>query len=67
VLATRLYNDLTTQLVEGRGLALVWTLLGEKQILSEGGDSPGSAVIGDAFRLSSDGVEGNIEYFPKVA
>ena len=59
-------RDALVKFLEKQGLALVWTVLGEKQILSSRGDSPGWAAISGAFKLRGDGLEGNLQYFPEL-
>jgi len=65
---TRCYSNvmLLSTFLTSKRFARVWTILGEKQILSVTGDSPGWAAISGAFRLRSDGVEGSLNYFPEL-
>ena len=58
--------DALGKLLEERGLALIWTVLGEKQILTDGRDSPGWGAIRGVLKLRSDGFDGCLNYFPEL-
>jgi hypothetical protein len=59
-------RDALVKFLEKQGLTLVWTVLGEKQILSSRGDSPGWTALSGAFRLRGDSPEGSLHYFPEL-
>jgi hypothetical protein len=54
------------QFLRSQGLALIWTVLGEKQVLSSDRDYPGWAAVSGAFRLGGDRFEGHLNYFPDI-
>jgi hypothetical protein len=57
--------DALLEFLKKEGLTLIWTVLGEKQILSVD-DSPGWAAISGAFKLRENDIEGRFNYFPEL-